>query len=114
MKTNKGMVVYKENFLIKIRKFFINLFRKQEKEYNDVQEIISESTKEIAQQDKFLNEIKVDSNNEESVSDFLKQVKGNAEALKLLSIDRLKKLEQYYDGIIEQNEKQIKKLKANT
>ena len=31
----------------------------------------------------------------------------------MLSIDRLKKLEEYYDGVIAENEKKIKKLKAS-
>ena len=43
---------------------------------------------------------------------FLEEIKGNEEALNMLSIDRLKKLEKYYDSVIEENEKKIKKLKA--
>lgn len=44
--------------------------------------------------------------------DFLKQINGNTELLQMLSIDRLKVLEQYYNDIICQNELKIKKLKA--
>ena len=44
---------------------------------------------------------------------FLKYIDGNVEALNLLSVDRLKKLEKYYDEIIKENEIKIKKLKAN-
>lgn len=34
---------------------------------------------------------------------FLKKIEGNEEALRMLSIDRLKILEKYYDNVIEQN-----------
>lgn len=42
---------------------------------------------------------------------FLKEINGNEEALKALSIDQLRKLEKYYDGVIAENEKKIKQLK---
>ena len=44
-------------------------------------------------------------------NNFLKRVEGNEDALKMLSINRLKKLEKYYNNIIEQNNEKIKKLK---
>lgn len=43
---------------------------------------------------------------------FLKEIEGNPEKLNMLSIDRLKKLEKYYDSVIEENDRKIKKLKA--
>ena len=42
---------------------------------------------------------------------FLKEIEGNEEKLEMLSIDRLKKLEKYYNNIIEENNEKIKKLK---
>jgi len=38
---------------------------------------------------------------------------GNEEALNLLSIERLKKLESYYDEVIEKNNRIINNLKFN-
>ena len=42
---------------------------------------------------------------------FLKLIDENEEILEILSIDRLKKLEKYYDSIIEKNNEILKKLK---
>lgn len=112
--SNKGMIVYKENFLTKIINFFKNLFGKKEEQYNTV----NENVKKIAQeekQDKFINEIKVDTKMVDTAlkkENFLKEINGNTELLNMLSIERLRKLEKYYDNVIEQNEKKIKKLKA--
>ena len=44
-------------------------------------------------------------------SNFLKEIDGNEKLLRLLSSDRLKKLNAYYDGIIEKNNKTIRRLK---
>lgn len=44
---------------------------------------------------------------------FLEEIDGNVEALNMLSDDRLIKLIAYYDSIIEEYEKKIKKLKEN-
>lgn len=42
---------------------------------------------------------------------FLKEIEKNEEKLNMLSKDRLKKLEKYYDNIIKENNKKIEKLK---
>ena len=112
--SNKGIIVYKESFLSKIINFFKNLFGKKEEQYNTSNENIKKLEQE-EKQDKFINEIKIDTKVIDAVSNkenFLKETNGNTEALNMLSIDRLRKLEKYYDSVIEQNEKKIKKLKA--
>jgi hypothetical protein len=43
---------------------------------------------------------------------FLKEIDGNKEMLNMLSIERLKRLEKYYDNIIEENNKKIKRLNS--
>ena len=114
---NNGMIEYKESFIIKIKKFFKRLFGKKEEQYNYVQQ---ELVNEIAEgknekQSDFTDNIKVDTKAVNSVIDkknFLEKIKGNEELLNMLSIDRLKKLEKYYDSVIAENEKKIKKLKA--
>lgn len=117
---NNGMIEYKEGFISKIKKFFKKLFGKKEEQYNYIQEKqpINEIKKErLEKQDRFVNEIKVDRKVVDAVvekNNFLKEIEGNEEALNMLSIDRLKKLEKYYDNIIEQNNEKIKKLKATT
>lgn len=114
---NHGMVEYKESFITKIKKFFKRLFEKKEEQYNYVQQ---ENVNEVAEeknekQSDFVENIKVDAKAVNSVIDkknFLEEIKGNEEVLNMLSIDRLKQLEKYYDSVIAENEKKIRKLKA--
>lgn len=115
---NKGLIEYKESFITKIRKFFKRLFDKEDNKYNSIQENstvnIRESINE-AKKDSFITELSVDDkkiNNVIEKKNFLQEIEGNEEKLNMLSIDRLQKLEKYYDSIIAENDKKIKKLKA--
>ena len=61
-----------------------------------------------------INDLKVNSGAANIVAKrnkFLKEIEGNEKILKMLSIDRLKKLEKYYNTIIEKNNEKIKVLK---
>jgi len=112
---NNGMIEYKGGFIFKIKNFFKRLFEKKEEQYNYIQEeqLINEIKDEI--QDKFVSKIKVDTKVVDSVvekKNFLEEIDGNEELLNMLSIERLQKLEKYYDSIIEQNNEKINKLKA--
>lgn len=114
---NNGMIKYKESFIIQIKKFFKKLFGKKEEQYNYCQqEPVNEIAKEKTErQSDFTYNIKVDTKTVNSVIDkknFIEKIKGNEEVLNMLSIDRLKKLEKYYDSVIAENEKKIRKLKA--
>ena len=119
------MIEYKESFISKIKNFFKNLFGKKEEQNSySYQENIDEIKQEKIEAEQhefdsnkkqFINNIRVDSNVNNKVverKNLLKQFEGNEEALNMLSIDRLKKLEKYYADIIKQNEEKIKKLKA--
>ena len=114
---NNGIIEYKENFITKMKKFFKKLFERKEEQYNYVQQ---EPVNKIAEeknerQSDLIDNIKVDTKVVNSVIDkknFLEEIKGNEEVLNMLSIDRLKKLEKYYDSVIEENEKKITELKA--
>ena len=115
---NNGLIEYKENFITKIKNFFKRLFGKDNIQYDNIQEVPNNTANEfdnVEKKDKFVTELKVDSrevNNVVKKDNFLKEIEGNPEKLNMLSIDRLKKLEQYYDSVIAENEKKIKKLKA--
>lgn len=110
---NNGLIEYKESFITKIKNFFKRLFGK-----NNIQEVPNDTANEFyndEKKDKFITELKVDSrevNNVVKKDNFLKEIEGNPEKLNMLSIDRLKKLEKYYDSVIEENDRKIKKLKA--
>ncbi len=113
---NNDMIEYKEGFIFKIKRFFNNIFKKSKKqEVSEFQSNISdESVVDFNKvENEFFNNIKVDSSNVDKVVDkkkFLEYIDGNVEALKMLSIDRLRKLKEYYDGVIEENNKIIEKL----
>lgn len=123
---NNGMIEYKESFISKIKNFFKNLFvKKEEQNSYSYQENIDEIKQEKIEAEQheldsnkkqFINNIRVDSNVNNKVverKNLLKQFEGNEEALNMLSIDRLKKLEKYYADVIKQNDGKIKKLKAS-
>lgn len=116
---NNGLIEYKESFITRIKNFFKRLFGKKDNQYNSIQEKtnvnISESINN-EKKDSFITELSVDDNKINNVIDkknFLKEIEGNEEKLNMLSIDRLQKLEKYYDSIIDENDKKIKKLKAS-
>lgn len=116
---NNDMIEYKESFIPKIKRFFNNIFKKSKKqEVSEFQSNISdESVVDFNKvENEFFNNIKVDSSNVDKVVDkkkFLEYIDGNVEALKMLSIDRLRKLKEYYDGVIEENNKIIEKMKKD-
>lgn len=116
---NNGMIEYKENFIIKIKNFFKKLFGKDEQQYASMKKVSIESLDKLdkeEKQDKFINEIKVDTKEIENVlkqDNLLKELNGNVEALNMLSIDRLRILEKYYDEVIKRNNTIIKNLKKS-
>lgn len=116
---NNGLIEYKENFITKIKKLFKRLFGRKNEQYSNIQEISINSINEFINnenKDNFISELIVDDkeiNNVVKKDNFLKEIEGNEEKLNMLSIDRLKKLEKYYDNVIAENDKKIKKLKAN-
>lgn len=109
---NKQLIEYKENFISKVRKFFKNLFGKNQHDYSSIQEIEHTNNQAVSKtnEDRFLNDIKVDNSivsKEIKMRNFLEEIDGNKEALNKLSIDRLRKLEKYYADVIKENEKKI-------
>ena len=115
---NNGLIEYKETFISKIRNLFKRIFGKSEEQYNYMQEeYINKLKKDNNLQNNIINDLKVNVKATNTVierNNFLKRIEGNEEALKMLSIDRLKKLEKYYNNIIEQNNVKINKLKKTT
>lgn len=112
---NNGLIEYKKSFVSKIKDFLKNLFGM--KKANDVIPKVEDEVAVINDRtNKFLNEIRVENNDLEKLidkKDFLNFLDGNEEALKKLSIDKLEKLIKYYDGVIEKNDKLIKRMKKS-
>ena len=112
---DKQLIVHKENFITKIKNFFRSLFKSKEEQNISVLEIAENKETVFSQREnEFLNDIKVDNEDVNKFigrNNFLEYINGNVEALKLLSVERLRKLEEYYDNIIKENEIKIEKLK---
>ena len=114
---NYGMIEYKESFISKIKKFLKRIFGKNDIQNNNLKEKsnkVPNQEEKSNYQNNFVNGIKIevkDTNTSIKRNNFLKELEGNEEALNMLSIEKLKKLEKYYDSIIEQNNEKIKKLK---
>lgn len=69
----------------------------------------------IKNKDMFIKEIKVDTEIVDKASKrrmFLEEIDGNKNMLNMLSIERLKILEKYYDNIIKENDIKIRKNKS--
>lgn len=117
---NNGIIEYKESFISKIKKFLKNLFKNKKEENDYVEEISNFNDAETIttqKESEFFNDIKVDTSDIDKYMDkknFLEYIDGNVEALKMLSVDRLRKLKEYYDGVIEKNDKVIENLKKSS
>ena len=109
---NDGLIGYKKSSISKIKNSLKKTLKKNEDNY-----IQEESAIELKKNDNlrnnFINNLKVDAKVTNAVIEkrkFLEKINGNEETLKMLSIDRLKKREKYYNNIIEQNNKKIRNL----
>lgn len=114
--SNKGIIEYKESFITKIKRTLKNFLKALKKQCNQVQrENNNEMNKKMqVEQTKFTDKLKVDTKGVNAFAKrtaFLKEIEDNEEALSMLPIDKLKKLEKYYEDIVKKNEMEIKKLK---
>lgn len=113
---NNGLIVYKENFITKIRNLFKRIFRKKE-HLNQYEEKKFENNINYNTKDRFMNDIRVGRDNVVKVAKrakLLKQVEENDKILNTLSIGELRDFERYYDTIIEDNKETIKKLQESS
>lgn len=117
--SNNSMIEYKENFISKIKMFFKTLFKRKQSETDCITETSNFSNVEVSIEkieNEFFNDLKIDTRNLDRFMDkknFLEYIDGNVETLKMLSTDRLRKLKEYYDGVIENNDKIIENLKKS-
>ena len=113
---NDGLIGYKKSSISKIKNSLKKTLKKNEDNYIQEESAI-EFKKNDNLRNNFINNLKVDAKVTNAVIEkrkFLEKINGNEETLKMLSIDRLKKLEKYYNNIIEQNNKKIRNLKKTT
>lgn len=114
--SNNKMIEYKESIISKIKKFFRNLFKIEKTYVSQISDLTEEEFSSSKKEKEFFSDLKVNTSDIDKFmnrNNFLKYIDGNVEALNLLSVDRLSKLKEYYDGVIEKNDKIIKQLKAD-
>ena len=111
MKNNEIISINERSFFYKLKKVFLNFKNKLfgKKDNKETSEINN------SEKNEFHKDIKVDqmepNNDLFEKEEFIKSLDGNIEALNMLSIERLEKLEEYYQSIIDKNEIEIKRLK---
>lgn len=118
---NQMITVNEKSFITKVKRWFYGIKDKIfGKKYTDIvqnEEITASKAIETdTSKNKFLNDIKFEDHNPNSINEkaeFLKKLDGNVEMLSNLSIERLRKLSKYYNDVINKNEITIKKLKAD-
>ena len=114
--TKTEIIEYKESFISKLK----NLFNSKKEKNNYIVETSNLNDTKVISDEKesgFFDDIKVDTSDIDKYMDkknFLEYIDGNVEALKMLSVDRLEKLKEYYDSVIENNDKKIEKLKKSS
>lgn len=116
---NNNLPIKKENSIIfKIKTFFRKLLKKDNLNYsvnnaNSENKNISDGKME----DNFGDNLKVEVSNEYvkelKKNDFIDEIEKNPDLLYNLSIDRLKKLEKYYDELIEKDKKELNNVKKS-
>ena len=113
--SNRGLIEYKDNIITRIKSFFKKIFKRGQEQYNYTPKVYKEYNEKEEKRDKYIKELKVnyDKFNKVIKKDaFLREIEKNDEVLNMLSIERLRKLELYYNNVIMENEKIIKELKS--
>lgn len=105
----------KQSVFVKIKNFFYNMFHKTKEENVNIQNF---SEKEIDESN-FSEDIKVDLDFSEitkgiEIEEFLKKIKEDDAVLEDLSIDRLKKLEKFYEDRVNKKKDILRKLKLDS
>lgn len=116
---NNNLPIKKENSIIfKIKTFFRKIFNKEDFTYK-INNLDSES-KNISDdkmEGNFGDNLKVEVSNEYvkelKKNDFIDEIEKNPDLLYNLSIDRLKKLEDYYDELIEKDKEILSNIKKS-
>lgn len=114
---NQSLIVVENNIFSKIKKFFYNikekLFSKNKLNQMPNEEVEKKIGEQISKENNFREDIRIElksSENPQNKKDFLSEINGNVEKLELLSTDRLRRLEKFYDGVIAKNKMLISKL----
>ncbi|MBQ2890932.1 MAG: hypothetical protein IJE44_04740 [Clostridia bacterium] len=107
---NKLPEKYGNSFFSKIKRFFANIFKKNnaiiEKKVDSKKENVELKSKENE-----FEKMKKSSNKVEIKEDILSLIEKKPDLIDTLPLERLKELDNMYDEIIEENERKIKNLR---
>jgi len=101
---------YENSFFTKIKRFFANIFRKNNKVLEQ-NEIKKEQKTELNKTENKFQDMKKLSKKAELKKEILDMIEKQPDLIESLSIEKLKELNCMYDAIIEENERKIKKIK---
>ena len=111
MEDKKSLIVYKENIFTKIKKFFINIFSKRNKELEFVVETVPNESYIGNTKNKFNEYISFKENKEEL--NLINSVRNNLNILQNMSMDELNKVEDAIKNRQNFVNKKISKLKTD-
>lgn len=109
------LVPVKEGLFQKIKNWFLGIF--ESKKIEVIQGEIQSEVHELDKNTNFVKEIKVEVTHEPQKKmekeEFVAQLETDKSLLQSLSIDRLKKINEYYDEMIEKEEIKLKRINQN-
>jgi len=106
---NKLPEKYENGFLHRVKRFFSNIFSRN-KVVNEKKEIIKEEKMEHKNEENYFLKMKEESKKIELKEDIISILNNKPELINTLSIERLKELNNMYDEMIRDLEREIKKL----
>lgn len=120
MKNELLPTIKKDNIFTKIKKFIMKILGKENIEERNFKENNLENNNTIIEEkNEFVENMKLSQNklntiqNEYEKDKFIKQLENDTSILETLSIDRLEKLNNYYDELIEKEKIRLKKVATN-
>ena len=111
--TNLPSKIYNERFFSKIKRFFINIFRKN-KNKNEVELkkiVTTENTSKINED--FKESLQSEITRQEKIEQIISYIDNNENSIYSLSNEKLKELSKMYDEQIKKIDMQIMQLKFN-
>lgn len=112
---NKLPIKKKVSFIDKIKNFFKSFFKKDN--FNNIEQTDNLINADIKLTDNFQDSLKMEIKNQniskdENKEEFLEQLENNPELLYELPIEKLRKIEEYYDELIIKYSENLKRIKA--
>ena len=103
---------YEGSFLFRVKRFFNKLFGKKSFEKEKVEPIVKEEKKEVPIKENSIEKMKKESKKAHLEDDILNMIEKNPELIDNLTIPQLEKLNEMYDKVIDENDREIQSLRS--